>query len=406
MTAELVAGNHPARFWKLVDGLEPAAWTEAAAVAAAALPPEARGATVAETLALTLGEGQFGPCHFDLPAWLRLYYRVKSRLPRAVVRRLRRAAGPATVRGSRLGWPIEDRYRRYLWDTAAEALRRSGRTSAPFVFLWPRGHTHALVLTHDIETAAGQAWAGRVADLEEGMRLRSAFNFVGGDYRLDGALIRDLQARGFEVGVHGHRHDGQEFATRDEFERRARLTNARLAELGAVGFRAPLTHRHPEWLQALRIEHDSSFFDTDPFEPIPGGTMSLWPFLLGRFVELPYTLPQDHTLTEVLGDRTPALWLTKTSYVARWFGMALVNAHPDYLRRPDRWAVYTEFLETVRAREGAWRALPREVARWWRRRALTPAADLLSAPDVAAGELRLDGGRMEAAAPTERTVAP
>src|SRR5439155_24126389 len=94
MTAELVAGNHPARFWKLTDGLEPVAWTEAAAVAAAVLPPEARGATVAETLALTLGEGQFGPRHFTLPAWLRLYYRVKSRLPRAAIRGLRRACHP------------------------------------------------------------------------------------------------------------------------------------------------------------------------------------------------------------------------------------------------------------------------------------------------------------------------
>jgi len=404
MIAQLVAGNHPARFWKLAEGLDPAIWAAAARSASAVLPEGARGATVGEILALTLGEGQFGPGHWRQPGWLRLYYRVKSRLPRDAIRQLRRAGGPAAARGFRLGWPIEDRYRRFLWDTAGEALLRSGRDGARFAFLWPRGHTHAVVLTHDIESAAGQARVGRVADLEERLGLRSAFNFVGADYPVDGGLVRELRARGFEVGLHGLRHDGRELATRDEFERRAGLINRRLVELGAVGFRSPLTHRHPVWMQMLRVEYDSSFFDTDPFEPIAGGTMSLWPFLLGRFVELPYTLVQDHTLTEVLAERTPALWLTKTAYLARWHGMALLNAHPDYLARPDRWAIYKEFLEIVRAREGAWRALPRDVARWWRRRATTPAAELLRDPDVGEAELRLDGGRLEVVPP--RRVSP
>jgi hypothetical protein len=403
MIADLVAGNHPARFWKLADDLAPDVWNRAALAASAALPEAARAATVAEILALTLGEGQFGPRHWTMPAWLRLYYRVKPRVPRPLVRRLRRARWPAVARAARLSWPIEDRYRRFLWDTAGEALRLAGRDSGRFAFLWPRARTHAVVLTHDIESATGQAWAGRVADLEEGLGLRSAFNFVAADYAVDGGLVRDLQVRGFEIGIHGLRHDGRELATRAEFDRRAPLIAGRLAELGAVGYRAPLTHRHPEWMQALRIEHDSSFFDTDPFEPIPGGTMSLWPFLLGRFVELPYTLAQDHTLTEVLGERTPALWLSKTAYVGRWFGMALINAHPDYLIRRDRWAMYEEFVEAVRARDGAWHALPRDVARWWRRRATTPTADLLADPDVAMGDLRVDGrGRLEVSAPARR----
>ena len=43
-------------------------------------------------------------------------------------------------------------------------------------------------------------------------------------------------------------------------------------------------------MRHLEIEYDLSFFDTDPFEPIPGGTMSIWPFFIGHFVELPYTL--------------------------------------------------------------------------------------------------------------------
>ena len=83
-------------------------------------------------------------------------------------------------------------------------------------------------------------------------------------------------------------------------------------EFGAVGFRAPLTIRNPEWMQALNIEYDLSFFDTDPFEPIPGGTMSIWPFFTGHFVELPYTLVQDYTLVSVLGEDYPKNMVRKS----------------------------------------------------------------------------------------------
>jgi hypothetical protein len=151
--------------------------------------------------------------------------------------------------------------------------------------------------------------------------------------------------------------------------RRARCINAHLKELDAVGFRSPFTIRNPEWMQVLEIEYDLSFFDTDPFEPIPGGTMSIWPFILGRFVELPYTLAQDYTLTTVLGETTPRLWLQKVDFIERYQGMVLVNTHPDYLSVPVNWKVYTDFLQAMRHREGYWRALPREAARWWSERA-------------------------------------
>lgn len=101
--------------------------------------------------------------------------------------------------------------------------------------------------------------------------------------------------------------------------------NARLREWGSVGFRSPMTHREPSWMQDLAVEWDSSFFDTDPFEPMPGGVMTVWPYLMGRFVELPYTLPQDHTLIETLGETSPRIWLEKLDFLAANGGMALVN---------------------------------------------------------------------------------
>jgi len=46
-------------------------------------------------------------------------------------------------------------------------------------------------------------------------------------------------------------------------------------------------------MQSLEIDYDLSFFDTDPFEPIPGGTMSIWPFLLGGLVVMKIALALD-----------------------------------------------------------------------------------------------------------------
>jgi len=121
-------------------------------------------------------------------------------------------------------------------------------------------------------------------------------------------------------------------------------------------------------MQMLDIEYDLSFFDSDPYEPIPGGTMSLWPFEIGRFLELPYTLVQDYTLTSVLKETSPRLWLEKVDFIQRHCGMALVNTHPDYLADRTTRDVYTAFLAAMSSSSDHWNAPPQEVARWWRAR--------------------------------------
>jgi len=161
-----------------------------------------------------------------------------------------------------------------------------------------------------------------------------------------------------------------------------------------------MTHRNPEWMQALEIEYDLSFFDTDPYEPMPGGTMSIWPFMMGCFVELPYTLCQDHTLMVTLAERTPRVWLDKVEFIRRHHGLALLNAHPDYLRVPGRFAIYEDFLKGMSRRTDYWHALPRETARWWRARAAVEIVDgaigKTRAPeaafDFAPGSIRLAEG--------------
>lgn len=370
MMTNLWSSNTPARFWlpwpDAADEDWRAAVGRALPVLGLAPPPH----DVDQLPELVLGEGQFGPEHWRLSRARRCYYEVKPLLPRQLCYFLRRLRGPAAQAGFRLGWPIEERYARFQWEVAQQLLVTLGRPSLPFAPFWPEGRQYAFVLTHDVETKEGQTFVQTVADLEESCGFRSCVNFVPERYALDHALIDDLRERGFEIGVHGLKHDGKLFNSHAEFMRRAERINAYLRDLEAVGFRSPLMMRHPEWLQALQIEYDLSFFDTDPFQPMPGGVMSIWPFFVGRFVELPYTLVQDCDLTLVLREVTPRLWLEKVDFVEKYYGMVLLNTHPDYLSNEVTWNVYVEFLDTMKRREGYWHALPRDVARWWRARAV------------------------------------
>jgi hypothetical protein len=383
----LFGGNTPARFWRCLADLTEAQWQAAVTVAAPVLQLDYPSDDVERLLEAVLGEGQFEPNHWTLSPAKRFYYVLKPVLPRSLTRKLRRLYAVPTQTDFPLGWPIEDRYVRFQWDVMRHLLGITGRSSLPFVHFWPEGHRSSLVLTHDVETAEGQAHVRRVADLEASLGFRSSFNFVPERYSLDHGLLKALREWGFEIGVHGLKHDGKLFSSQDTFARRARRINCYLKGFGAVGFRAPLTHRQPKWMQLLEIEYDLSFFDTDPFEPIPGGIMSVWPFEIGRFIELPYTLVQDYTLTTVLGEKTPRIWMQKVDFLEKYYGIVLVNTHPDYLVDSVTWNVYAEFLQAMRIREGYWHALPRDVAHWWRARSCAGSdADL---PGAVQGKIQL-----------------
>lgn len=391
MSAGLYSTNHPAQFWKplLEPEIEAGEWEEAARGALDRLPPavSAGAPDISTVLARVLGEEQFGPDHFRLTTARRAYYVLKPVLPRSLTRRLRRLHGGATADDFALGWPLEERWTGFLRAVLAGVAAGRKLPRVRFVHPWPDGFRWALVLTHDVETAEGVERVPMVAELEERLGMRSSFNFVPDRYRVPPELLGDLRRRGFEVGVHDWNHDGKLFNSRSRFERRARAINRQLQTWRASGFRAALTLRQPDWMQHLDIDYDLSFFDTDPFEPMPGGTMSIWPFRVGRFVELPYTLVQDYTLSAVLAERTCDVWTEKASHIAANWGMALLNTHPDYLGREVDLSIYVSFLEAMREHDDCWFALPGEVATWWRTRQQAGYGDSLARARTATATL-------------------
>jgi peptidoglycan/xylan/chitin deacetylase (PgdA/CDA1 family) len=394
--------NTPNNFWLCHPDPPEEAWLQAYRAAFPVLGLSHQVDDIDTAISLTLGEGQFGSGQWKISPAKRLYYALKPALPRSLRYALRRQYKQYSQSIFQLRWPIEDRYVRFQFEVARQLMIVLGQPYLSFRYFWSQGYRYAVVLTHDVETCDGQAYVQKVADMEEQLGFRSSFNFVPECYELNFRLMQELCERGFEVGVHGLKHDGKLFNSQHGFMQCAERINYYIKEFGAVGFRSPLMMRNPDWMQALQVEYDLSFFDTDPHQPMPGGCMSIWPFFLGRFVELPYTLDQDCTLGYVLGEKTPRLWLEKLEFIERNYGLALINTHPDYLKDQQIWEIYINFLNAIADRDNYWHALPKEVARWWRRRAEIPMGQ--EPADMILGTLLLKKDRLAISLPGDKAV--
>ncbi len=320
----------------------------------------------------------------------RAYYAAKPMIPRPLQLALRRRYAPIQARREFPAWPIEPVLVRRQHEEMRRRLAQSGADRIPVVDFWPDGHRFCAILTHDVEGPAGVDNVRRVIEVEQRHGFVSSWNFVAKWYPIPDDLFDTVRASGCEVGLHGIRHDGKLFQDRAHFEAELPEIERYLREWDAVGFRSPATHRNAEWMSELPVLYDSSFPDTDPFEPQSGGCCSIFPFLFGDVVELPITLVQDHTLWEVLREPGIDPWIEKTRWIARHHGLVNLIVHPDYVVEQSRLDLYERFLRHLREQEGLWHALPREAARWWREReSLTVAAGPDGKPVVSGtGEFR------------------
>jgi len=319
------------------------------------------------------------------------YYRIRPVLPRSVQMAARRRFARVQERASFPSWPAEtalhDLYRFLL-----ALVEEVHGAPLPWIAPWPTPHRWVVVLTHDVEQANGYRHVEAVAAVEREAGVRSAWYFVPErDYRVDDTLVASLALDGFEVGVHGLRHDGRDLSP-GTFEERLPAMRTYAEQWGAVGFRAPATQRGWEQIGELGFDHDSSYSDVARYEPQAGGSCSWLPFFIGDVVELPITLPMDHTLFELLGSRDGEMWFEKAAFLRERGGMALLLTHPDYLAEPHRLAEYERFVTHVAGDSGAWLTLPREIASWWRRRSqssLELSSDVWRVTGPAAREARV-----------------
>jgi predicted glycosyltransferase/peptidoglycan/xylan/chitin deacetylase (PgdA/CDA1 family) len=293
-----------------------------------------------------------------------LYYKLKPIIPRWLQIQIRRQIALRKRAKYAYVWPIDEK----------AAKTPEGWTG------WPDGKKFALVLTHDVETVKGLKNCRQLAEIEESLGFRSSFNFVAEDYEVPDELIHFLKSRGFEAGVHGLHHHGNLFGSRKKFNEQVPRINRFIERWGAKGFRTPSLYHNLDWIAELDIEYDSSTFDTDPFEPQPDGVGTIFPFWVSGkdgqrgYIELPYTLPQDHSLFVIMGEKNIDIWKKKLDWIAEQGGMALLITHPDYINfgdggsRKDDYPLkhYKRLLEYVRVKYLGyyWHVLPGDMARY------------------------------------------
>lgn len=269
-------------------------------------------------------------------------------------------------------WPVDTTVERIHQKLLALQLRVQGVQRIPFIWFWPEGFSSCAIITHDVEAEVGRDFCPRLMDLDESFGFHSAFQVVPEDrYSVSRRFLDSITSRGFEVNVHDLKHDGRLYADHAEFLRRAKRINSYARQFGAQGFRSGILYRNADWYEAFDFSYDMSLPNVAHLDPQRGGCCTVMPFFIGNLVELPVTCTQDYTLFQILGDYSLDLWKKQIALIREKHGLASFIVHPDYVieqRAQDTYKALLAHLAQLRADDGIWCALPRDVATWWRQR--------------------------------------
>jgi len=269
-------------------------------------------------------------------------------------------------------WPVDFTVDRIHAKRLALAMRAQGVERTPFIWFWPDGLRHCVIITHDVEDEWGRDFCGRLMDMNDSFGFRSSFQIVPEvRYEVTDEFLKSISGRGFEVNVHDLNHDGRLYAQRDEFLRRAQRINEYGRRFGASGFRSGILYRNADWYEAFDFSYDMSIPNVAHLDPQHGGCCTVMPFFVGKIVELPLTCTQDYTLFQVLGHYSTDLWKQQINRIRTHSGLVSILVHPDYIMEPRPQDIYKQLLEYLaglRDDDHTWTPLPRDVAQWWRQR--------------------------------------
>jgi hypothetical protein len=269
-------------------------------------------------------------------------------------------------------WPVDTTVDRLHRQMLALAMKASGVEAMPFIWFWPKGYDACAIVTHDVEAPPGRDFCDTMMDIDESYGFKSSFQVVPEKrYEVCVDFLKRIKERGFEVNVHDLTHDGRLYADRKEFLERARRINQYIREFDAVGFRSGVLYRNVDWYDAYDFTYDMSMPNVGHLDPQHGGCCTVFPFFIGKIVELPLTCTQDHTLFNVFNDYSIELWKRQIETIVANNGLITVLVHPDYVieaRAQETYKKMLAYLAEMRDKNNIWAPLPRDVAQWWSRR--------------------------------------
>jgi hypothetical protein len=301
-----------------------------------------------------------------------VYYSVRELLPVWMRRHLQKAYFRDWQSLRFPHWPVD-----FTVDALHESFLRlamiaHGYERIPFIWFWPEGRDACIIMTHDVETAAGRDFTSFLMDIDLSHGFKASFQVVPEKrYEVPESFVSEIRTRGFEFNIHDLNHDGQLFEEKDEFLRRAKKINEFVKRYDARGFRAGAMYRNLDWYDAFEFSYDMSVPNVAHLEPQRGGCCTVMPFFVGKILEIPLTTIQDYSLFHILNDYTIEQWKKQIDLIRQRKGLLSFITHPDYLINRRCRRVYESLLAHLRQtaeHEHMWITVPGELDRWWRAR--------------------------------------
>ena len=300
------------------------------------------------------------------------YYALRPLMPVAVRKHFQKLYLRGWHRKFFPRWPVDRSVEEILERLLVISMKAQGVNEIPFIWFWPEGAPGCVLMTHDVETAAGRDFCSQLMDINDSFGVKASFQIVPEKrYSVPEELLADIRERGFEVAVQDLNHDGHLYSDWDEFLRRAKLINQYGKDYGARGFRAAVLYRNLDWLPALDFSYEMSVPNVAHLDPQQGGCCTVFPYFIGDILELPVTTTQDYPLFYILRKNCLTLWKSQVRLILEKYGLVSFIVHPDYIIEEKNQQTYKDllgYLSQLRREEKVWIALPREIDSWWRAR--------------------------------------
>jgi hypothetical protein len=291
-------------------------------------------------------------------------------------------------------WPVDTTVEDILERCLTMGMQANGIKEVPFIWFWPEGKSGCALMTHDVETTLGRDFSAKLMDINDEYKIKASFQVVPEKrYTVPESYLSSIRDRGFEIAVQDLNHDGHLYSTRDEFLRRADLIRGYRKQFKATGFRAAILYRNLDWLPELDFSYDMSVPNVAHLDPQSGGCCTLFPYFIGKTLEIPVTTTQDYSLFHIIGEYTLDLWKKQARLILGKNGLMNFIVHPDYIVDEKPQKTYRDllsYLSGLRAEQNVWIPLPHEVDEWWRARSEMRIVD-------EGGELRIVGAGSERA---------
>jgi hypothetical protein len=300
------------------------------------------------------------------------YYFLRPLLPVAVRRYLQKIELIGWKKIPFPRWPVDLSVDLVLNLCLALAMKSRGVAEVPFIWFWPDGAQSCVIMTHDVETAAGRDFCRSLMSIDESFGIRSSFQLIPEvRYEVPASLLQEIRGRGFELNLHDLNHDGHLYSSHRKFLQRAERINAYVRKFGCEGFRAGAMYRNQAWYEAFEFSYDMSVPNVAHLEPQRGGCCTVLPYFVGKILEIPLTTIQDYSLFHIFKEYSIEQWKLQMQLILKNHGLVSFIAHPDYLVEPRAQQIYRALLAHIAAtirENGLWMTLPGEVNRWWRER--------------------------------------